>query len=762
MAICGDQTEDGTMRSEEANHIASSAGHMEGSAAMFAQAFVGQWKPVWRAPGYRLAMFGSALFMTLMPLAYLASIGAIGWLIYWHFTRDTGMLETRAGGRAALFMFLMYLLPGIAGAVLIVFLLRPLLFLFGGSEDENKIEVFPREEPRLFAFVESVCNTMGAPVPERIFIDCEVNAAAQLLGGGFGLLGRRRLALHIGLPLVAGLNATAFAGILAHEFGHFSQGAGMRATGILGRMSRWMGIAAYDRGGIDASIAGLTQSGTLSLVIIGIVLAICVGIARLILKAVFFFGFGVSRVMGRRMEFDADAHQARFVGSKASIETWPKMLGLSEAQRLADMKIAEQWKNRTLPEDFPALVASTARRLSPDAKANLKRSLEDAKTGWFDTHPAAAVRIRAMEALQEKGVFRLDEPATALFTNFADASKKASYAFFKERVGEFIFSATFVRSADLFGSHDDEEARAAAVPAFLGFEPADWRPLTLRMDSIEPPSDPKACWDRVRAARQTLAQAGPAAAGAMDEYLSSDRTLLQTDAAPVVFGLGISSIKKEFQFNFTNARSMSAAKNKAIEAASKTSVAIDDALDAGAARITGNLRMLAVPGIEKRVPEAPKLLARAQILVKAEAGLRRSFPQMKQLRETFQRAIVLLPFVDDAKMKDKAREVFRPLTDQLRDSVMGLRQDLGSVKSPFPGPDGETNLGGLIFRETPAWREYDQILGAASDAIEKFTETQRRVMSELVEIASRTETALRTQSAARSERAEVNTSSRSR
>jgi len=750
------------MREEEARHIASADGHMEGSAAMFAQAFTGRWKPVWRAPGYQFALFASALFMTLMPLLYLASIGAIGWLVYWHFTHDAGMLNTRAGGRAILFLLLVYLLPGIAGVVLILFLLRPLLFLFSGSSDEDAIEVFPREEPRLFAFVESVCNTMGAPVPERIFIDCNVNAAAQLLGGGFGLLGRRRLALHIGLPLVAGLNATEFAGILAHEFGHFSQGAGMRATGILNRMSRWMGIAAYDRGSIDEGIAGMMKSETPSIVIIGMVLMICIGIARLVLKAVFFFGFGVSRVMGRRMEFDADAHQTRFVGSKAATESWAKIFGLTEAQRLADVKIAEQWKNRTLPEDFPALVASTARRLSPDAKASIKRAVEDTHTGWFDTHPATGVRIRAMNALDENGVFRLDEPATTLFTNFADASKKASYAFFKERVGEFIFSATFVRAADLFGSHEEEDARAAAVPAFLGFEPADWRPLTLRMDAIEPPSDPKACWERVRAARQTLSAAGPAAAGAMDEYLASDRTLLQTEAAPTVFGLGISSIKKEFQFNFSNARSMAAAKDKAIEIASRTSATIDDALDAGAARVTANLRMLAVPGIEKRFPEAPKLLARAQVLVKAEAGLRRAFPQMKQLRENFQRALVLLPYVDDSGMKDKAREAFRPLTDTLRDAVIGLRQDLGGVKSPFPGPDGDTNLGGLIFRETPAWREYDQILGAASDAIEKFAETQRRVMSELVDIASRTETALRSQSSARSEPTEARSASRSR
>ncbi|MBX3389336.1 MAG: M48 family metallopeptidase [Phycisphaeraceae bacterium] len=753
--------EETSLRSQVPTRLESGAGHVEGSALMFAPAFTGRWAPIARTSGYQLALFASAVFMTLMPLLYFAAIGAIGWAVYWHFTHDTGMLHTRATGRGAAFMFLLYILPGVAGIVLIAFLLRPLIFLFGTDDNEDRIEVFPREEPRLFAFVEMVCQTMGAPIPERIFINCEANAAAQLLGGGFGLFGRRRLALHVGLPLVAGLSATSFAGILAHEFGHFSQGAGMRATSILGRMSRWMGMAAYDRSGIDASIHGLTQSGTASLAFIGVVLLICVGIARLILKFVFFLGFGVSRIMGRRMEFDADAHEARFVGSKAAIETWPRLLGLIEAVRQADAKIADQWKNRTLPEDFPALVASTARRLSPDDRADLKRACENKHTGWFDTHPATGIRIRSMESLKEPGVFRLDEPATSLFTNFGDASKKASYAFFKERVGEYIFSATFVRSADLFGSHE-EESRAAAVPDFLGFEPPDWRPLWLGMESITPPSDPKACWERVRAARQTLAKAGPAAASALDEFLASDQTLLQTETAPVVFSLGISSIKKEFQFKFTDSRAMSREKDKAVEIASRTSAPLDDALDAAAARVAGNLRMLAVPGIEKRIDGAPKMLARAKELANADFALRRAFSQVKQLRENFQRAILLIPYLDDARMKEKARESFRPITDLLRDGVIGMRQDLGGVKSPYPGPDGETNLGGLIFRKTPAWREYNQIMGAASDGIQKFTETQRRIMSELVELASRTESGLRNQPASKAAGASAETGSRSR
>jgi len=51
---------------------------------------------------------------------------------------------------------------------------------------------------------------------------------------------------------------------------------------------------------------------------------------------------------------------------------------------------------------------------------------------------------------------------------------------------------------------------------------------------------------------------------------------------------------------------------------------------------------------------------------------------------------------------------------------------------------------------------------ATHDAIEKLTETQRRVMSELVEIASKTEAALRNQSGTRAKTAEAKSGLQSR
>jgi hypothetical protein len=55
------------------------------------------------------------------------------------------------------------------------------------------------------------------------------------------------LVLTIGMPLVAGMSLRQFAGVLAHEFGHFSQGAGMRLSFIIRSINLWFMRVVYER-----------------------------------------------------------------------------------------------------------------------------------------------------------------------------------------------------------------------------------------------------------------------------------------------------------------------------------------------------------------------------------------------------------------------------------------------------------------------------------------------------------------------------------
>jgi Zn-dependent protease with chaperone function len=69
-------------------------------------------------------------------------------------------------------------------------------------------------------------------------LDLQVNASASFRRGFLSLFSRD-LTLTIGLPLVAGLTVRQLGGVLAHEFGHFAQGAGMRLTFVVRSVNAW-------------------------------------------------------------------------------------------------------------------------------------------------------------------------------------------------------------------------------------------------------------------------------------------------------------------------------------------------------------------------------------------------------------------------------------------------------------------------------------------------------------------------------------------
>ena len=130
------------------------------------------------------------------------------------------------------------------GLIVILFMVKP---LFAGRPPAPPAMALDTEQERLlFAFIGRICRLVGAPRPRRVEVNCAVNAAASFRLGAASLFGQD-MTLTIGLPLVAGLSMRQFAGVLAHEFGHFSQGAGMRLTYVIRQINGWFFRVVYER-----------------------------------------------------------------------------------------------------------------------------------------------------------------------------------------------------------------------------------------------------------------------------------------------------------------------------------------------------------------------------------------------------------------------------------------------------------------------------------------------------------------------------------
>src|SRR6266481_7400497 len=179
---------------------------------------VGRASPASVSPLYKVGVAAVALIMVLLPVFYVGVIALVAYAVYRHVLNPWYSLGQGWVG------LLGYLAPLIIGPILVFFMIKPLFARRSQTVQAQRID--PDEEPNLFRFVYAICELVKAPRPRCVELDLRVNASAGFRRGMLDLLAGN-LTLTIGLPFVAGLSIGELGGVLAHEFGHFAQGAAM-------------------------------------------------------------------------------------------------------------------------------------------------------------------------------------------------------------------------------------------------------------------------------------------------------------------------------------------------------------------------------------------------------------------------------------------------------------------------------------------------------------------------------------------------------
>ncbi len=248
-------------------------------------------------------------------------------------------------------------------------------------EAPQGLAVTEKEAPRLFELIEKVRRKTGAPRPDRVLIDGELNAAVWQQPR-LGLLGWHRNHLVLGLPLMMGLSTRQLGAVIAHEFGHLRGAHGKLGQWIYRTRRSWYMLAlARERASLGGNVADVALA--------------------------FFFRHFFPRfnarafVLSRQQEYEADRAAHQIVGAQASGE------GLQAIEVQA----------RYLQEEFwPALWRRAASTPSPAAERPYRMlrdampaSLSHAKaSSWLadglkrlsdvdDTHPSLRDRLTFAE-----------------------------------------------------------------------------------------------------------------------------------------------------------------------------------------------------------------------------------------------------------------------------------------------------------------------------------------------------------------------------
>lgn len=375
-------------------------------------------------PLYKLGTTLTALAMVLLPLVYLGLIGGVAWAIYAQVTSEPELLTGSRHSRDDSWSFL----TPIIGVIVIVFMIKP---LFARRQRTTPpMEIKREQHPRLFAFIEEICTLVRAPRPRRVTVDLNVNASASFRRGWWSLAGND-LTLTIGLPLVTGLSTRELGGVFAHEFGHFAQGAGMRLTYMIRSINAWFARLVYERDRWDEFLRAAASKIDFR---IGLILHLARAMVWLTRKVLWVFlhaAHGISCFMLRQMEFDADHYETQVAGSAAFQRTCRALPVIGAGWRRAVGRQQESFAAKRLVDDLATYTALETQRVSAETRTAIGKMVEEAKTGWFDTHPADADRMRAAERAQAAGVLAGDGPATELFGDFPALARQATADYYR-------------------------------------------------------------------------------------------------------------------------------------------------------------------------------------------------------------------------------------------------------------------------------------------------------------------------------------------
>ena len=234
-------------------------------------------------------------------------------------------------------------------AMLLLFLLK---FLFKRHNTNNpmNVEITEAEHPKLFEFIRTLSQEVGAPFPKKIFVNHEINASVFYNSTILSLFFPVKKNLLIGLGLVNSINLSEFKAVLAHEFGHFAQSS-MKLGSYVYMANRIIYDMVYERDRWD-DLLDRWKETDIRLSIFAWLLSPIIWLVRLFLNLLFNGLNAMHSALSRQMEYNADLVAVSVTGSNQIINALYKMGLTSQSYDLTLSKLADARNHDLFSEDL--------------------------------------------------------------------------------------------------------------------------------------------------------------------------------------------------------------------------------------------------------------------------------------------------------------------------------------------------------------------------------------------------------------------------
>lgn len=682
---------------------------------------------------YRFSILFVACVMILLPILYLCFIGLVVYGTYYHAIHHTFLIENKNGQLSRLVV--VYLLPLILSPILVLFLIKPLFATRSNTKPSQSLTA--QDEPLLFALVERLCQVTRAPMPTRIDINCDVNAYASF-NRGLSSFYSNDLVLTLGLSLIAALQLSQFAGVLAHELGHFNQGLGMRLSFVIRSISAWFTRVVYERDSWDERLLKIAYLADFKIGYILFFAYWMIWLTRCILWCFMMVGHFFSALLLRQMEFDADRHEIHLAGSQNFEKTCRQLLQLNLASEGAYADLNEFHREGKLADNIPRYIASLTDQIPDELQAKIDEHLRLGKTGLFDTHPTEKDRIARARQENAPETFRYDTAASDLFTDFDTLCQKSTYLLYRETFGA-EFSATSVRPYEelLEQSNHQFETRKALQRYFLEcYSP-------LRLIEINDAlaidcSQPERILEALTAARSTMLSAR---LNYIEHYTKFENLYSKQLELHQVFALqraGLQLDPNQFSVPVQNKQALkfdTELKEKLRHAEDRMSEfeqAIGTRLFAASALLTDPQAEAGFEDVQATISDCQRSQHMLQIL-------NQSFPDLLAIRSELSMVAAL---VYNRFGREKDRKLNNELTarlQQLHKCLMQVQTQAQQFSYPFDHAEGDVSLDRYLIKSVPGADDIEGLQQTAATFLDNWLLLYNRLSANIVHISEQVE-----------------------
>lgn len=683
------------------------------------------------AANYRIALALNAVAVLVMPLLYLGLLALVGYAAWWLWLRG------QYGGG-----WVMLVLSVICGITL-VFLIRPLLSR--PPEFKRPAKLKRDAEPFLFEYVEAICDAVGAPRPKEIRVDLEMNASASLSSGLWSLAGRD-LTLTIGLPLAAGMTVRQFTGVLAHEFGHFSQGYGMKASWIIRNINAWFHRAAFQRDSWDAAIAGLSAALPLRLGIVVYALRLFIWLSRQLITFIFLIGHGISCHLLRMMEYDADRYEIRLAGTPNFVATSRKFPPLTVAHGMGMNDVSELYQEGQLADEFPKLVVSNVPRIDPATQKAIREHEEKAKTKWYDSHPTSRDRIAAARSLNEPGALRISEatgrlPASILFDDFRRVSRAVTKRFYKGVLGDEFDPKKLRRADQMVANREAEYQARRSLARYFQVTLPMLRPLRLAEDVGQPPDDPMALVEGLKAAREQMVPLAESYKTLAECLSAAESEWLLAAEASALSQAGMRFKGRKYHTKTHYKKDVTKRLEVTSNAVENLSIAMLSFEDYAENRLSAALRLLQVPKICDRIPGGEDTRLELMQLYGDARAIGEFIGRLPELRSAHRKLGALLEHYD-GQPRPALHRLIETQLFAIHGELERLRERLVHHTYPFGEENHSVTFAEFALPFVPPPDHVALLMFTLFHLAERLAEVQVRIFAKLAHAAEQVETAI--------------------